>query len=90
MSIKIANLNLNEINTVSGGGDVGVLVKTGFVTAKKLSMLYCVGKELKVGLQNLDAWSIVNLAVCIGVTTFVREAVVAGINKKSGEKVKWI
>lgn len=90
MFMKITDLNLKEISAVSGGigfrqtvnAVYGVLPKVAFVTAKKLSMLYCVGKELKAGLQSLDGWSIVNLSVCIGATTLVRESAMALLIKK--------
>lgn len=85
-------LNQNEIDTIYGGVMVfGVnvnaedFVKTGLVTSKKLSMVYCIGKEAKTGIQNLDIWCVLRAGSCIFSTSLAREIISANLikNRKS-------
>lgn len=88
MNYLMTTLRVDELNLVCGTAYSGIISKSLFVTAKKLSMLWCVGKELKLGVQNLNVQSFVNAGSCIFFTTIAREVPYAFATKKSGEKIK--
>jgi hypothetical protein len=74
------NLISDETNHVYGGtlGDnlSSIVMSSALLTAKKLSMVYCVGseikKELKTGVQGLSLWNVASVSACIFVTSFSR------------------
>lgn len=89
----IKNLKNDEISYVYGGTTLedlsSVAKSSALLTAKKLSMVYCVGseikKDLKTGFQGLSLWNLASVSTCIFVTSFARGVVSSSV--KSG-KVK--
>lgn len=72
-------LNSNELNTVYGGAVLDTIASlsaaAGLGTMKKMSMIACVGKELKHGIQEFDLQSLARASFCVFLTSFGREAI---------------
>lgn len=43
--------------------------------------VYCIGKEIKSGIQNIDPWAIVRATGCIYILSFCREMVALKVKK---------
>lgn len=72
----------NDLDMVCGGVNTNKAVSSAssafLTTMKKLSMVYCLGKELKHGIQEVSMESLLSAGTCIFITSFVREAIKPG------------
>ena len=73
-------LDNQEIAMVSGGSSI--VGHALLATFKKMSMVYCVGKELKHGVQAFDAWSLAKAGSCVFMALAIKEK--AGVYIKEG------
>lgn len=72
-------LTEDEISVVSGGkqaNSISDFIGTAAsITAKKLSMVFCVGKEAKQGIHNYNHVALAKVGACVFITALTREGV---------------